>query len=75
MTPQQAEILAFEKRWYTAQGSKEADIAEQFSLSPVRYYQLLNQLLDDPQALATDPVLVKRLRRIRDSRARVRRAG
>ncbi|WP_032389257.1 DUF3263 domain-containing protein [Rhodococcoides fascians] len=75
MTPQQAEILAFEKRWYTAQGSKEADIAEQFSLSPVRYYQLLNQLLDDPEALATDPVLVKRLRRIRDSRARVRRAS
>jgi hypothetical protein len=75
VTPQQAEILAFEKRWYTAQGSKEADIAEQFSLSPVRYYQLLNQLLDDPEAIATDPVLVKRLRRIRDSRARVRRAG
>ncbi|MDQ0283801.1 DUF3263 domain-containing protein [Rhodococcoides fascians] len=75
MTPQQMEILAFEKRWYTAQGSKEADITEQFSMSPVRYFQLLNRLLDDPDALRADPVLVKRLRRIRDSRAQVRRAG
>lgn len=75
MTPQQIEILAFEKRWYTAQGSKEADIAERFSLSAVRYYQRLNQLLDDPAAMQADPVLVKRLRRIRDSRAQVRRAG
>ncbi|OZF40785.1 hypothetical protein CH296_00575 [Rhodococcus sp. 14-2496-1d] len=75
MTPQQMEILAFEKRWYTAQGSKEADIAERFSLSPIRYYQLLNQLLDDPAALAAEPVLVKRLRRIRDERALSRRSA
>lgn len=75
MTPQQAAILQFERRWYTAQGNKEADIAEQFSLSAVRYYQLLNATLDDSAALAAEPVLVKRLLRIRDSRARSRRAS
>ncbi|OZE35674.1 MULTISPECIES: DUF3263 domain-containing protein [unclassified Rhodococcus (in: high G+C Gram-positive bacteria)] len=75
MTPQQEEILKFEKRWYTAPGNKEADIRDQLDLSAVRYYQLLNALLDDPDALKADPVLVKRLRRIRDSRATLRRAG
>ncbi|WP_368655917.1 DUF3263 domain-containing protein [Rhodococcus sp. 1168] len=75
MTPQQIEILQFEKHWYAAQGNKENDIAEKFQISAVRYYQLLNALLDDPDALAVDPMLVKRLRRIRDSRAKQRRAG
>ncbi|MDV8022324.1 DUF3263 domain-containing protein [Rhodococcus sp. IEGM 1330] len=75
MTPQQAEILQFEKRWYTAPGNKEADIRDQLGLSAVRYYQILAALLDDPDALKADPVLVKRLRRIRDSRAKLRRAG
>ncbi|WP_218828604.1 DUF3263 domain-containing protein [Rhodococcus sp. 15-649-2-2] len=75
MTPQQAEILKFEKRWYTAPGNKEADIRDQLGLSAVRYYQILAALLDDPDALKADPVLVKSLRRIRDSRAKLRRAG
>lgn len=75
MTPQQIEILGLEKRWYRTQAAKEGDIAEKLSLSAVRYYQLLNTLLDDPDALAAEPVLVKRLRRIRDSRAKLRRAG
>ncbi|MFC8182463.1 DUF3263 domain-containing protein [Rhodococcus sp. NPDC057297] len=75
MTPQQEAILAFEKRFYTTQSGKENDIAEELGMSAVRYYQSLNALLDDPAALAAEPVLVKRLRRIRDSRAKLRRAG
>ncbi|MEW1933073.1 DUF3263 domain-containing protein [Rhodococcus sp. NPDC079359] len=75
MNEQQRAMLELERRWYTAQGNKEADIAGQFSMSPVRYYQLLNRLLDDPAALAAEPVLVKRLRRIRDSRAVSRRSA
>lgn len=75
MTEQQAAILAIEKRWYTAQGTKEAAIAEELGLSPIRYYQLLNRLLDDPDALAAEPVLVNRLRRIRTARATARRAS
>lgn len=68
MTEQDAAILAFEKRWWTAAGSKEAEIGAVFGVSAVRYYQLLARLLDDKDAWAAEPVLVKRLRRIRDSR-------
>ncbi|OZF09859.1 hypothetical protein CH300_00310 [Rhodococcus sp. 15-1154-1] len=75
MTPLDRMILDFEKRWYRAQGNKEADIEEVFSLSPVRYYQLLAALLDEPTALEAEPVLVNRLRRIRDSRKIARRTA
>ena len=68
-------ILEVEKRWYTAQGNKEADIREQLDLSAVRYYQILNAILDRPDALAAEPVLVKRLLRIRSSRQAARRAS
>jgi uncharacterized protein DUF3263 len=64
------EILAFERKWWRHAGSKEQGIRETFGLSATRYYQLLNQLLDDPEALKHDPVLVGRLRRLRASRAR-----
>ncbi|OZC62102.1 hypothetical protein CH267_00740 [Rhodococcus sp. 06-621-2] len=75
MTPLDRMILDFEKRWYRAQGNKEADIEEVFSLSPIRYYQLLAALLDEPTALEAEPVLVNRLRRIRDSRKIARRTA
>lgn len=78
MTDDQARVLAFERQRYTHAGDKEAAIREHLGLSPVRYYQLLAQLLDDREALAADPLLVNRLRRLRMSRvaARVaRRAG
>ncbi|MFH8442349.1 DUF3263 domain-containing protein [Streptomyces sp. NPDC018026] len=61
-------ILALERRGFTGPGAKERAIREELGLAPVRYYQLLNALLDDPRALATDPVTVNRLRRIRESR-------
>ena len=67
-------ILDFERRWWRHAGSKEQAIRDRFSISPTRYYQLLNRLLDDPAALAYDPVLVKRLRRLRASRSRARGA-
>ncbi len=65
-------ILDFERRWWRHAGSKEQAIRDEFGLSATRYYQLLNQLLDDPAALAYEPVLVKRLRRLRASRSRAR---
>ncbi|MBL1081843.1 DUF3263 domain-containing protein [Streptomyces actinomycinicus] len=60
-------ILALERRGFTGPGAKERAIREQLSLSPVRYYQLLNALLDDERALAHDPVTVNRLRRLRET--------
>ena len=66
------EILAFERQSWRHAGAKEQAIRDRFELSATRYYQLLNALLDSPVALAHDPVLVGRLRRLRGSRARAR---
>ena len=66
------QILDFERQWWRQAGSKEQSIRDTFNLSATRYYQLLNALLDDPLALAHDPVVVQRLRRLRASRSRRR---
>ena len=63
-------MLTFERKWWKHAGSKEQAIRETFGLSATRYYQVLNSLLDNPAALAHDPVLVGRLRRLRASRMR-----
>ncbi|SCE31712.1 Protein of unknown function [Streptomyces sp. SolWspMP-5a-2] len=61
-------VLALERRGFAGPGAKERAIREELGLAPVRYYQLLNALLDDRRALAHDPVTVNRLRRVRDRR-------
>jgi Protein of unknown function (DUF3263) len=66
------QILAFERQWWRRAGAKEQAIRDTFGLSTTRYYQLLNALLDAPSALAYDPVLVKRLRRLRAARTKSR---
>jgi hypothetical protein len=66
------EILAFERQWWKYAGSKEQAIKELFDMSSTRYYQVLNALLDNPAALEADPMLIKRLRRMRASRQRAR---
>jgi hypothetical protein len=65
-------ILAFERSWWRQPGAKEQAISDLLGLSSTRYYQLLNQLIDRPEALGFDPVLVKRLRRQRARRNRMR---
>jgi hypothetical protein len=72
LTERQREILAFEKQWWRYAGAKEQAIRDQFGISPTRYYQSLNTLLDHPDALKHDPALVKRLRRLRATRQRSR---
>ena len=59
-------ILDFEGRWQRHVGAKEEAIRADLALSPARYYQLLGRLLDSAEAQAYDPMLVKRLRRMRD---------
>ncbi|MET8833783.1 DUF3263 domain-containing protein [Micromonospora sp. NPDC004540] len=70
LTEREQRILAFEQQWWKHAGAKEQAIRDTFGLSATRYYQLLNALLDRPAALAAEPVLVGRLRRLRSSRAR-----
>lgn len=68
-------ILDFERTWWTEDGPKEVAIKRRFSLSSGRYYQLLNELLDSTDALSYDPLVVRRLRRLRDRRRRARYEG
>jgi hypothetical protein len=68
------QLLAFERLWWKYAGAKEHAIREQFAMSTTRYYQVLNALIDRPEAIAFDPLLVKRLRRLRSARQRQRSA-
>lgn len=68
-------ILGFERQWWKYSGAKEAAIRELFDMSSTRYYQLINTLIDTPEALEFDPMLVKRLRRMRSSRQAIRTAN
>ena len=68
------EILAFERQWWKYAGAKETAVRELFGMSATRYYQVLNSLINSEAALAADPMLVKRLRRLRDARQRERSA-
>ncbi|GAB2759833.1 hypothetical protein GCM10027174_40420 [Salinifilum aidingensis] len=60
-------ILAFENEWWQRAGNKERVIQERFGLSAMQYYRRLNRLLDEPEAVAHQPALVKRLQRLRDA--------
>ena len=68
-------VLDFERTWWTEAGTKEESIRQRFELSPARYYQVLNELLESPDAVAYDPLVVRRLRRRRDHRRRARYEG
>lgn len=74
LTDREREILAFERQWWKYAGAKEQAIRDLFAMSGTRYYQLLNALIDRPEAMLHDPMLVKRLRRLRSSRQRARAA-
>jgi hypothetical protein len=65
-------VLAFERHWWRHAGAKEEAIRREFAVGPTAYYQLLSRLIDDPAAIAYDPMLVKRLQRQRASRQRQR---
>jgi hypothetical protein len=67
-------VLEFERQWWKYAGAKEQAIRELFDMSATRYYQVLNTLIDNPAALEADPMLIKRLRRLRASRQRARSA-
>ena len=74
LTDREIDILDFERSWWKHAGVKEQAIKERFDMSATRYYQVLNALIDKPEALAQDPLLVKRLRRLRATRQRNRSA-
>jgi IS4 transposase len=65
-------VLAFERAWADRVGNREAAIRSEFGVSSARYYQMLYALLDSPIAVRHDPLLVRRLQRLRESRRRAR---
>ena len=75
LDPRDREILDFEREAWKLRMSKQRAIRERFGFSTTRYHQLLNRVIDRPAALEYDPMLVRRLRRIRDARRRKRVAG
>ena len=74
LSQRDAEILEFERHWWKYAGAKEQAVREKFDMSSTRYYQVLNALIDRPESLAHDPLLVRRLRRLRATRQRQRSA-
>ncbi|MHB1594152.1 MAG: DUF3263 domain-containing protein [Streptosporangiaceae bacterium] len=74
LTELQMRVLAFERSWWRSPGAKEREILDVLAMTPTRYYQILNGLIDTPEAAEFDPVLVARLRRRRASRGRLRSA-
>lgn len=74
LSERDARILEFENRWWQYAGAKEQAIRDLFDMSATRYYQVLNAIIDMPAALEANPMLVKRLRRMREARQRARSA-
>ena len=74
LTDRDRAVLDFERQWWKYAGAKEQAVRDLFDMSATRYYQVLNALIDSPAALVHDPMLVKRLRRMRSTRQRARTA-
>lgn len=74
LSERDARILEFEHTWWQYPGAKEQAIRDLFDMSATRYYQVLNAIIDTPEALEHSPMLVKRLRRMRDARQKARSA-
>ena len=72
LSDQDMRVLRFERTTWRTVGAKEQAIAEVLGLTATRYYQVLNELIDTPEALKFDPVLVKRLRARRARRQKIR---
>ncbi len=72
LNDQHREILAFERQWWQYAGAKEQAIHDRFGMAPSRYHLRLNWLLDEPAALEHDALVVRPLRRLRETRTRRR---
>lgn len=72
LTDVERDVLAFEHGWWKLPGAKEQAVHDRFGMSMTRYYQLLDHLIDKPEALEHDPMVVRRLQRLRQTRRRAR---
>ena len=68
LTERDIAIINFERSAWKSSQTKHQSIRQAFSISPSRYYQLRDSLLDNPEALQFDPLVIKRLQRDRKVR-------
>lgn len=67
-------LLDIAARHYVYAGARDQAILEETGLSPTRFWQRVNVLIDDPATCQAHPVVTGRLRRQRAARMRGRRA-
>lgn len=72
LTETQRAVLDFERTDGHGAGLTASAIRAQLGWSQARYYQVLNALMDSPEAIAVDPLLVYRLRRLREKQLAAR---
>lgn len=75
MTEQDRAVIDFERTWWRESGRKDVVVRERLGMSATGYYRLLNQLLEKPEAMDYDPMVVRRLLRLRARRRRLRVGG
>lgn len=61
-------VLDFEAGWSNHGGAKARAIRAEFGWTTTRYYQVLDGLLETQAAVQHDPMLVRRLVRLREAR-------
>lgn len=74
LTGNETAILDFEALAWSYAGAKEQAVLERFGVSMVRYWHIVNALIDRPEALAYSPLVVRQLQHIRDARVAARAA-
>ncbi|WP_426717015.1 DUF3263 domain-containing protein [Corynebacterium auriscanis] len=66
LTDDERAMLDFEKKWWRDRRVKNEVIRREFGISPTIYFRRLSTLIDRPEALDYDPILVRTLLRRRD---------
>jgi hypothetical protein len=72
LTDAERALLDFAGRWYRYPGAQEQAMRDELGISATTYWQRVNALIDQPDALAYAPTTVKRLRRLRAARLAAR---
>jgi hypothetical protein len=75
LTDHERAVIDFEREWWQLNSTKNAEIRERFSISTSSYYRALHVLVDRPEALAYDPLTVRRLRKRREQARREKIEG
>ena len=68
LTERQKSIIEFERTAWQTDISKETAIRHLFTISPSRYYQIRDELIDLPEAMKFDPMVIRRLQKQRKFR-------